>query len=864
MHGGICLMAHNELIMASSSNKGETYAYIYNQILSSWLDGIRKGFYLSQDLAQLAPVYNGTPAITTYKERLEWISEHNKNIAGKQKALVQDYSRGIGVLQAVIEYGSLPVKERPQEVTLGARFKADGTIEEQTLSITDMFASLQDILKKPIDQITALDVALKNAYSMYLGLRPYSDDNLVTELYILEQIHENASKLPSILKNIIAFTPELVRRFAQERAEKGDLTYKEIEDPNELFNKAQKELGGVLLPWVSEEGHFEMIGKARRANLKGMGVVGDPYLGELETPEFSFMNILLFSAPGAGKNSIAEEIAEIVGCNFETLSMPMTSDADLSMPAINVKTGKVSSKITGNAYQWGKKIGVVLFDEALRVNIEGKTGLERAQDLLLHKRISAQQSRFKGNPASLYLFATNTDRDSKPGETELIGQAVNDRIYPLEITDQMIESGRPVYFKNKFATKLKVGTPGSLLCQFLSSNDPNLGAGNLLNRIEFFDSNYEDLKKRNPSGRPMTLFLNEILYMGDTQVSVDTIVNRLHGLAGEAFASRFKMYARINSALPTMETMLEKAGNIPGVFASAAFDVHFSPFDEKEGKFKISSLNPRISYVFNGGEGLTKDIVESMKEKTTIHAGDKNIPLVPYSKVLQTLVNTYQKHVDTAKTSEEKDKYNALLEKGQKALSLFDGLTYTKLKKKYEDIVSDLFCIQQVEDEDMPEGIKGIKSGLNSPMVQKIFTDRILLSIERHAEVSFRQHEPMDGEFLKKIFTLVAFCPFENFRDNMLFYIKNLFVTNPPSHIEEGLRSYGVAFPLENGEQRVVTANNILEGSDFQGLEDRGLYALFYALPVLSEARKKCSENFARFAMGNNSIVLDSACEMSL
>jgi hypothetical protein len=61
-----------------------------------------------------------------------------------------------------------------------------------------------------------------------------------------------------------------------------------------------------------------------------------------------------------------------------------------------------------------------------------------------------------------------------------------------------------------------------------------------------------------------------------------------------------------------------------------------------------------------------------------------------------------------------------------------------------------------------------------------------------------------------------------------------------------------------------VTANNILEGSDFQGLEDRGLYALFYALPVLSEARKKCSENFARFAMGNNSIVLDSEYEMSL
>jgi hypothetical protein len=74
-------MAHNELIMASSSNKGETYAYIYNQILSSWLDGIRKGFYLSQDLAQLAPVYNGTPAISTYKERLEWISEHNANTA---------------------------------------------------------------------------------------------------------------------------------------------------------------------------------------------------------------------------------------------------------------------------------------------------------------------------------------------------------------------------------------------------------------------------------------------------------------------------------------------------------------------------------------------------------------------------------------------------------------------------------------------------------------------------------------------------------------------------------------------------------------------------------------------------------------
>lgn len=849
-------MAKTSSNFVEHTNVSQTYAWMIYQLYDHWMTGLRKSLYLSCDLAELSFV-NDDPM--NYEEMLEKFQEHMRNTDEKRVELIQNYNRGIKILQAIYDNMSVPFEER-KDITVRGDRGPDGKRTSETISMDDMEKEMDRIISayESGKDVSALDIALKNAYAMYTEARAIAPDdmeNIKAEQYILQQVKASASKSLLIMERILKMYPKLKSDYIFEIKSKSPIggdkfEGKSAEETDQIF---VKDMGAVFCPAVSEKYHLETLGDIRKANYKGMGEYNDRYSGKMETPYFDFLTPLIFSAPGAGKNSILEQMATTVGAAYRQTLFPEMADTDYSMGAYDGRTASVGNVLTKNMLEIGTDIALWLGDETLRRNVEGRTGLDTSQERMLHRQISAQNPRYKMNPGTFFVLATNTDKDSKIGETEQIGKANRDRVIGYGITEEMIQSGRPRFMREKYGKKLEPGTPLYALYEFLASTDPELGAAALLNQADINTfSNHEDLSNPKPSGRPVTQILDLLIASGERRVTMDKIVEVLRPVAGSAFIARFKTFAKIANAIPSIDEMFQAVEGVKNVVAATAFDVRFNPFDKEEGKFVVNAgnMSPDVMYAVNGGLGLPESTRASLEKK---FKDPKNLNTQTLIEKTEASLKYYEGKINSAKKASDKALFQERYKEAKAGYDFLKNSTLASFAKETEDYVNSIYKVKGQRDENGKLVHPDIARGLSDPMVQKLIADRIITSVENYIESSYDrrlhkdgQPKPLSAEVMKKYLSIIAFCPFENQRSNMMAQLKNIMVNVPSDRVTDGIINVGIkkdddekastgkmifdAF-LEDSKRRGGGNNNVLKATNKSMLN-----IFFLKLPVFNTA----------------------------
>jgi len=823
-------------------NQSGTMAWLIYQLYDIWMQNLRNSFYLSTDLGPLAPVFDDP---LTYEEAVEKFDQHMAATEETRNEMGMKYTEGIQILGKVMEAVAIPPEKRG-DLHLGKRRVRGGKIEEKIKTEEEMYSEMEDIIARYErgEDVSALDIALKNAYAMYFGLRPFDEENLKCEKYILEQVLTSVNKALPVMGAILRMVPRLEADYVYEMKSKGSSMF-DNKSKAEIDRMFFNDVGGLIRPFVGSIGHYEELERARRANYKGMGTSTNRYMGGMETPQFTFTTPAIHSAPGAGKNSIIEQMAEEVNVNLDVQNMPLTTEADNSMSAYNPKSGTVSSSLTGNAWATGVDIVARLADEFLRLNREGRTGIENLQDYMLHRTISPQNGRYKGHPGTLLVFATNTDKNSRFNETEIMGRANRDRVVAFEVTEEMSISGRERYLRGKFGKKLTPGTPLHAFYEFFVSTDQKLGAWPLLNKSDIaVMSNYKDLNTQAPTGRPVTQELEVLFKEHEKNVTMERIERHITNIGGQSMAARFRIFAKISNSLPSKDEMLKAAGDISNIVVSiASFDINFRDCDRESGKFKIdkNDVSPELIYRINRGNGLPKEIVEKIKNSPDNYLKtdkDTKVEKPVYADMARKSTIKIETGCKNAKTQEQKKIYESYMKKAKESLDFIEKLDRDKLAAEVEKGVNSIFVMKNTAENAVP-------NGLNEPIVQKMIADRIITSFESYVDSCYngnlnedRKPRPLDEDVLKKYMTLVFMCPFANQRDNMLSQMKNILVDTPSETVVRGMAEHG--FKPSGGNTPVTTDTVTKElAKNFGKNMASNVLAkelFFYKLPVLRHA----------------------------
>lgn len=850
----------------NSTNVSGTYAWMVYQLCNMWMSNLRNSFYISSDTAKLAPLYDYP---LTFEEAVDKFNEHMASTAELRAKMSEQYSEGIQILNAIFESSNLPLKDRT-DIVLDEYEDDDGNIVQNIKTKKEMRQEMEDIISKYErgEEVSALEIALKNAYAMYFNRRPFDEESLKAEIYIVNQVMVTINEALEVMGNLLQMVPKLRADYIYELTAKGVDRYEKL-SKEKVDQQFFKEVGGLLRPFIDSEIHLDLVESAKKANYKGMGKVLakgvggksiDRYGGKMEIQEFSYRTPVLYARPGAGKNSIVAQIAEAAGANSFTINLPQTTESDFSSPAYNPKRGVVSSSLTGNMYEIGTTIGALLGDECLRVNREGRTGMDNLQDFMLHGTFSPQNQSYKRHPGSFVVFATNTDRDSKVGETEQIGQANKDRCVFFEITDEMSKTGRVRYLQQKYGKKLKSGTPLHAFYEFLASNDENLGAGPLLNKADIaITSNYKDMSTPQPSGRPMTDILWELMRQGQHNVTMESICETLRANGGHAFEARFRAFAKVAGSIPSVDSMLDAANNVPYVLAVSSYDVRFNNYDRESGQFKLSKsdISPEVMHYINGGKGVPKEIVEKLeKDKSNFLIGidGKPVERVKYIETAARGVESFERAYKAKKDPEEKAKWKGYYEEAVAAKKYIESLDSAKLAEDIEATVKKIYSVNKNAGD---TGEK-VPVSLDSTMVQKLLADRIMTSFESYIDSCYiargGKTKPMDETKLRQFMTLIFMCPFANQRDNMMSQVRNLLIKTPSETTLEGLFNLGFVNRMGGTVSgKTIESNN----KDLKQLgKSAVLYDLFSNLPVVTQGYRhsKNVQNLLEQSRGDVSI----------
>lgn len=849
-------MAKTSSRIIEHPNRSQTYAWMIYQLYDYWMDGLRKSLYLSCDLAELSFV-NDDPM--NYEEMLEKFQEHMRNTDEKRVELIQNYNRGINILQVIYDKMSVPFEER-KDITVRGDRGPDGKRTSETISMDDMEKEMDRIISayESGEDVSALDIALKNAYAMYTEARAVAPDdmeNIKAEQYILQQVKASASKSLVTMERILKMYPKLKSDYIFEIKSKSPIggdkfEGKSAEETDQIF---VKDMGAVFCPAISEKFHIETLEQVRRANYKGMGVYNDRYSGKMETPRFKFLTPILFAPPGVGKSSITEQMASDIGVTYRPLLLPEMSDTDYSMSAFDGKTASVGSVLTKNMLEIGTDIAMMVGEEALMKNVEGRPGIQTDQLRMLDRQISAQNPRYMWNPGTFYVLATNTDKNSKIGDTEQIGNANRDRVVAFGITEEMSQSGRPRFMRERYGKKLEPGTPLYALYEFLASTDPELGATALLNKadIKVF-SNDDQLSDPKPSGRPVTQILDQLIASGERRVTMDKIAETLISVGGPAFVARFKTFAKIANAIPSIDEMFKAVEGVKNVVAASAFDVRFNPFDKEEGKFVVNAgnMSPDAMYAINGGLGLPESTRASLEKK---FKDPKNLNTTTLLEKTEATLKYYEEKINSAKKASDKALFQERYKEAKAGYDFLKNSTLASFAKETEDYVNNIYKVKAQRDENGKLVHPDIARGLSDPMVQKLIADRIITSVENYIESSYDrrlhkdgQPKPLSAEVMKKYLSIIAFCPFENQRSNMMAQLKNIMVNVPSDRVTDGIINVGIkkdddekastgkmifdAF-LEDSKRHGGGNNNILRATNKAILN-----VFFLKLPVFNTA----------------------------
>lgn len=842
-----------------NANTSETYAWMIYQVYRMWMDNLRYSFYLSTDTAGIAPVFDG---FLSYDEAVEKTDGYIRDTFDRRVALDAEYSRGMDIIRKIMELSDVP-KDARGDLRYGDR-------EDETISRDRMDEEMKRIIEKyeSGEDVSVLEIALKNAYAMYRGKRAMSDETLKAELFILSQVLATITDAPEMMKKILHVIPKLQADYMYEMNIKKDDRFQNLsrEKAQELFFH---EMGGLFTPFVSSSWHTDKTNDAREANCKGMGKSINRYLGQVETPEFEYLTPVFFSGPGAGKNSILEQMARSLQCPFHTINLPQTTSADYTLPSYNPKNKTVASTLTENMADIGMTINLTLGDEGFRLNVEGRTGADLLQDFLLHGRLSPQSKNFKRHPGTLVVLATNTDKDSKPGETSEVGQAIKDRCVFFYISNRMVKSGFPRYIRGKFGKHVESGTALYSLYEFMSSDDENLGAIPLLNKGDInIDSNWVDMQTPSPSGRPLTHIM-ETMCAQKYQVTLKTIEEQLRPVTGEAFVARFNMFHKVSSSIPSVSEMLSAAAGIPQTVSIAALDVLFSSgFDPEAGKFVVrpGDVSPESVYFMNGGKGVPENMVESFRNNPSnmFVDGNEKKHRITFSQLIESNIGKIEKNLKDGKSGIPKKKLEEALESQKKGLAFLKELDSVKISELVENGVNKIYCLKKpagegadsLSDEEAASLKKIMSRGMNDPMIQKLFADRIINSFETYVENRYINKKPLEKQKVKDYITLVCMCPFTNQKENMLSQMKNIIVTIPSETVKNGIMKYGI----EAGGDNIMTGESIMKKRSGKGKESiipACVPTVFFCeLPVFSNA-SLFSKTFTRFSEMRDDVTLE-------
>lgn len=833
-------------VATESVNKSGTYAWMMYQLYDMWMTTARNSFYLSTDLAPLAPLDD---APRNYDEAKEVLDKHIEDTMDIRRELSRKYARGIQILTAIFRSSEVPLLERG-DLPL-SRDSGAGDV----VTVAEMDAEMADIISRydKGEDVGVIDIALKNAYAMYRGKRPWNTETLKLEAYLAQQVQVSVNMALTVMRNIYDVIPSLYADYVAEMTAKNDDRFSRV-SPDKAREIFFEDVGGLIYPSIDSREHHRLMGEARKANARGMGgdaddFVIDRYLGTTETPMFSQLTPFLFSAPGAGKNALAEKMAKVAGTSYKPLMLPVTRDTDFVMSSFDPKTGTVSSSLTENAYKYGTDPGIFLGDEAARRNVEGTTGVEYWQEFLYHRILNSKNPGYKLHPLTLIMLASNTNKNEIMSQTGALGKANRDRVVPFEITDEMTATGLPRYLQQTYGKRIVPGTPLYLFYEFLASDDPNLGCRNLLNKANVRETSLDaTLRSYTPSGRPLTEVLDDLMAQGDRKTSMGSVMNSLRRVAGPAFEARFKAFAKVAGSIPTAEKMLEAADEVPYVVAVSAFDVNFGTLDRESGKFKLTKgdIPPETIFSLNGGKGLSKETVEKLskaKSNFIINSQRESVEKMKYIDTAKAALGRIDARCAAAKGPEDKKFWKDIQDNAKKTYAYLEKLDSATLAEDMEGFVNKIFTI------DRPEDGEKVPVGLDSVMVQKLMADRIVTAFESYIDSCYigrgREPKPMDEQKLRQFMTVIFACPFPNHRENMLAQVENILTKTYSESTEKGIMKCGfktVAGDTVSGESLIKTVPFLKD----MAFKEMVLNVFFRKLPVVSLAEHH-SRRFQNF-----------------
>jgi hypothetical protein len=398
----------------------KTNASVKYHLLQKWLGCIRTSFYISTDLAELAPVAEDGP-IPNNDEILSRFDRHVKSISQKRMEMEKQYTEGILILEKIRDQLDMRSSER-KGIQYDLFDLNTSKCISKTLTRESMDKLLEAILSKfeRKEDVGTLEIALKNGIANYLGEKTDCYD-VNFEIFILKQTLSSIKNIFELMRSICE-QREALKVAIIDEVKTGNP--KLLEDGIPLEMEIDKHLNSFF-PFIDRRAHFDLVDEARQKSYMSMNDV-DSISGGLRIINFSNMIPALIAEPGVDDSSahraaFMKQISDELNVPLFCIDLPKAfiSDENFRKSQLKRSAGAPQS-VTANSQgleaqllRASEKFGVLHLQDCL-----GEIPWGKGKDVALNG-ISTLFYDYRGidprsypsaivHPATLILFSTKS------------------------------------------------------------------------------------------------------------------------------------------------------------------------------------------------------------------------------------------------------------------------------------------------------------------------------------------------------------------------------------------------------------------------------------------------------------------------